>query len=153
MKVLVSKCFFESCRYDGGTQDSDKIRKIVQLLQDSNIEIIRVCPEVLGGLPTPRVPAEITKESVITKEGNDVTKEFKLGAKLTLDIAYENDVSFAIMKESSPSCGTSYIYDGTHSGNKVAGQGITTEVLNVAGIKVFSEDEYADICMYIKKNS
>lgn len=153
MKALVSRCFFESCRYDGGTQDNDKVRKIITLLEDHNIEIIRVCPEVLGGLPTPRVPAEIVGSQVITKEGDDVTKEFEVGAQICLDIATENNVSFAIMKESSPSCGTSNIYDGTHSGIKIVGSGITTKVLNEADILVFSEEEYDDICLYIKKNS
>lgn len=153
MKVLVSKCFFEHCRYDGGKQDNEKVKAIIQLLEDNNIEIIPVCPELLGGLSTPRVAAEIVGTRVLDKEGLDVTEEFKFGAKATLGIALENDVTFAILKESSPSCGSNYIYDGTHTGNKVIGSGITTKVLNVNEIKVFSEDEYDQILLYIKKNS
>lgn len=153
MRVLVSKCFFEHCRYDGGKQNTEKVKQIIKLLEDNNIDIISVCPEQLGGLPTPRVPAEIIGDCVIDKEGSDVTKEFELGAEATLQIAVENEVYFAIMKENSPSCGSNYIYDGTHSGSKIGGRGITTKVLSGADIKVFSEEEYDEISLYIKKNS
>ena len=96
-------------------------------------------------MTTPRVPSEILKNdgkiSVISKEGKDVSKEFKKGAKEALKIAKLVDAKVAILKNGSPSCGSKNIYDGTFSGNKIKGEGITAKLFVENGIEVFSEDE------------
>jgi uncharacterized protein YbbK (DUF523 family) len=104
-------------------------------------ELVCVCSEELGGLPTPRPCSEICKDKVITAEGKDVTENFNLGAKKALETARENNVTFAILKQGSPSCGCKKIYDGTFSGNKISGMGVTARLLTDNGIVVFDEDD------------
>lgn len=128
-------------RYDGKAQNKQEIIDIIELLKANDINIIPVCPEQLGGLSTPRTPAEIIGSKVIDKEGKDVTCAFKKGAQLTLELVLMLDVDFAILKQGSPSCGSKLIYDGSHSGTKIQGRGITTELLESNGISVYSEDD------------
>lgn len=128
-------------RYDGRAQNKQEIVAIIELLKANDINIIPVCPEQLGGLSTPRTPAEIKGNQVIDKDGKDVTQAFKKGAKLTQDLVLMLDVDFAILKQSSPSCGSKFIYDGNHSGTKIQGRGITTDLLERNGISVYSEDD------------
>lgn len=146
--VLVSACLMgEKCRYDG---DDNLIPEIVEKLND----VVLCCPEVMGGLSTPRVPAEITggtaedvidgKAQVITKDGADVTEAFLAGAYQALALAKENKVSVAILKERSPSCGSCLIYDGTFAGKQILGAGITTALLRRHGIRVYSEETFDD---------
>ncbi len=138
-KILVSACLYgHCCKYDGTSN----------LLKDKNFQILKntgrlipVCPEQLGGLPTPRIPSEIRDGKVFNKEGEDVTAEFELGAEKTLSIARENGVRVAILKQGSPSCGCKKIYDGTFSGNKITGEGVTARKLVENGIPVFDETE------------
>lgn len=122
--------------------------KCMKLFQEG--KAILVCPEQLGGLSTPRNPTEldsIVKEVVegegkaIDNEGNDVTKQFLDGAYETLRIAKNAGISKAILKEGSPSCGCNFIYDGTFSGNKIEGKGITAYVLEQEGIDVISDED------------
>ena len=103
--------------------------------------LITVCPEVSGGLATPRAPAEISPKGdiVITTLGNDVTLEFKRGAEHALHLCQRHNIRFALLKESSPSCGSSNIYNGHFTGVKKSGQGITAQLLTRHGIEVFSE--------------
>jgi len=131
---LCSACLLGvKCRYDG--QDSLN-EKVVELLKTEIL--IPVCPEQLGGLPTPREPAEIVGNRVITKSGEDVTNKFLRGAMETLRIAKLFGVKEAILKQGSPSCGCGKIYDGTFSGKTIRGDGITTALLKKHGIKVIT---------------
>ena len=103
--------------------------------------LIPVCPEQLGGLPTPREPAEQRDEKVITKFGKDVTQNFKKGAEQVLKIAKLFGIKKAILKQKSPSCGCGKIYDGSFSGRIIKGDGVTTTLLKRNGIKVISEED------------
>lgn len=138
-KILVSACLYGECtKYDG----KNNILKNPFFLKWKNRgELIPVCPEVLGGLPTPRPCSEICCGKVINSEGADVTENFKKGAERTLDIAKENNVLFAILKQGSPSCGCKEIYDGTFSGKKIPGAGVTARMLLDNGIVVFDEND------------
>lgn len=123
-KVLVGSCLLgDDCTYRG---DNNK-RSVLDVIK--GLEYIKICPEVEGGLATPRPPAEILKDKVITVDGSDVTKEFELGARKTLEVALENNCILAIMKAKSPSCGYEKIYDGTFTGTLTSGNGITVEEL------------------------
>ena len=93
-----------------------------------------VCPEVMGGLPTPRLPSEIVGDRVVNSGGEDVTSEFIMGATKAME--YSSDVDMAILQSRSPSCGANEIYDGTFSGNKIKGDGIFVRMLKEKGIKV-----------------
>ncbi|MGM9913505.1 DUF523 domain-containing protein [Floccifex sp.] len=137
MKVLVSACLLgNNCKYNGKNNYNEKIFK-----QFTDDELIEVCPECLGGLPTPRIPSEIVDQKVINKQGIDVTKEFVKGAHLALDIALSNKVDVAILQSRSPSCGVKEVYDGTFSGTKKKGQGIFTQLLVEHGIKVIDVED------------
>lgn len=149
MKVLISSCLLgKNVKYSGGNNLS---KNLLELLKNYNVELIEVCPEVLGGLPVPREPAEIVAEEIINKKGISVSKEFKKGAEATLKIAILNNVDFAILKERSPSCGSSYIYDGSFSGKVIGGQGFTTRKLNEENIIIFSEENLEEIEKYLKE--
>jgi uncharacterized protein YbbK (DUF523 family) len=102
---------------------------------------IQVCPEVLSGLGVPRGESQRRGDRVVTIDGRDVTDEFFLGARMVLDLAQKEDVAFCILKQRSPSCGSTIIHDGTFQGIKVPGQGVTTEVLRNAGFVVLGEDQ------------
>lgn len=139
--IIISACLCGcDCKYNG---KNNKNESCVELLKRG--KAVLVCPEQLGGMTTPRVPSEILKNdgkiSVISKEGKDVSKEFKKGAKEALKIAKLVDAKVAILKNGSPSCGSKNIYDGTFSGNKIKGEGITAKLFVENGIEVFSEDE------------
>ena len=138
-KILVSACLYGECtKYDG----THNILKNPFFLQWKNRgELIPVCPEMLGGLPTPRPCCELCNGKVINTNGDDVTENFNKGAEETLKIAKENNVLFAILKQGSPSCGCKEIYDGTFSGKKIAGAGVTARLLLDNGIVVFDEDD------------
>lgn len=150
LKILVSACLLgEKVRYDGKDclQSHSRLR---QYIKDNRI--IAVCPEMAGGLPTPRPPAEIElngsaekvlryQAKVLAKNGNDVSSEYRLGAQKTLQLAQKHHIRCAILKARSPSCGSKQIYDGTHSKNLVDGMGITTQLLSEHGVKVFDETE------------
>jgi len=135
--ILCSACLLGiNCRYDGKLKPNKKVIKL------SKKEIlIPVCPEQLGGLPTPRKPAEQKGKRVITKSRKDITKNFRKGAKEVLKLAKLLDIKKAILKQRSPSCGSGQIYDGTFSKEIVKGDGITTALLKKNGIKVVSEED------------
>lgn len=141
MKIMVSACLLgDNVKYNGGNNKNDEL---IAFLKD--YEVIKVCPEIFGGLSTPRDPSEIINNKVFTINRVDVTNEFMEGAKKTLKIAKENDVKIAILKKNSPSCGSNSIYDGTFSHNIVEGNGITAKFLKENGIIVFDEENYKDI--------
>ncbi len=137
-KILVSACLAGCCcRYDGG---SNLVSEIRQLFDDGLA--IAVCPEQLGGLPTPRVPSERQGSRVVNRCGLDVTAEFQAGAKAALKEAMENGCRTAILKARSPSCGNGLIYNGEFSGELISGVGLTAELLIRNGITVLNEEEY-----------
>ena len=134
---LCSACLLGiKCRYNG---ESKPDKKVIALSKTETL--IPVCPEQLGGLPTPRIPAEQKGSTVFTKEGKDVTAEFAKGAEETLKIAQLFSIKEAILKQRSPSCGCGQIYDGSFSGRVIKGDGVTTALLKKNGIKVASEEE------------
>ena len=145
---IISGCLCGvNCKYNG---DNNLDNKCLELLKTG--QAILVCPEQMGGLSTPRVPAEITslnKENIHseefnikTKNGDDVTEQFKKGAYETLKIAKEVGATKAILKEGSPSCGCNYIYDGTFTGTKIKGMGMTARLLKENGIDVISDKDF-----------
>ena len=138
--ILVSACLLgESCRYDGKSKPCER----VIALKDT-YNLIPICPEVMGGLPTPRVPSEICGERVLMKDGRDVTENYNRGAEIALSIARENACTVAILKEKSPSCGSGLIHNGHFDGGLVAGDGVTAALLKGAGIHVLSESEITE---------
>ena len=135
--ILVSACLLGcECRYKG---DSCRNESVMALAGEHTL--LAVCPEQMGGLSTPRHPAEIQGDKLINSAGVDVTAEYMKGAKTACHLAKLNGVKFAVMKANSPSCGHGMIYDGSFSGNKVPGNGVTVRLLEADGIKVFNEDE------------
>jgi len=135
--VLISACFMGAgCRYDGKSIHLDRLDELKE-----KYNLIPICPELLGGLGTPRRPAEKVGDKVINKEGQDVTTYFQRGAEKALKIAKMYDCKYAILKEKSPSCGIGKIYDGTFSGTLVEGNGITAELLMKNGISVIGESQ------------
>jgi uncharacterized protein YbbK (DUF523 family) len=144
VKVLVSACLLGApVRYNGKDKKSGH-PVLERWLREGRV--VSACPEVLGGLGTPRAPSEIVHieglRRVVANTGRDVTTEFERGAALALDQALTNDVRVAVLKEGSPSCGTSWTYDGTFSGTRIGGEGVTSALLRSRGIRVFSEEEF-----------
>lgn len=137
MKILVSACLLGiNTKYNG----SNNLNKEIINLKN-RFELIPFCPEVLGGLSTPRLKSEIKMNEVIMEDGTIVTKEFNLGAYSSLNIIKENNISYAILKDGSPSCGKNYIYDGNFNNTKIAGLGITAKLFTNNNIKIYSENE------------
>ncbi|MBQ7761160.1 MAG: DUF523 domain-containing protein [Clostridia bacterium] len=136
-KILVSACLLGiPCRYDG---KSKPIQTVIDLKDKYNL--IPICPETLGGLPIPRIPAEIQGDRVIRKDGTDVTLEYERGANKSLEIALENNCKIAILKAKSPSCGNCEIYDGTYTKTLIKGKGVTANLFEKNGILVINESE------------
>ena len=136
-KVLVSACLLgTACRYDGKAKKNDAVSALCKY-----VDLIPVCPEELGGLSTPRAPSEIRDSRVVNSKGYDVTENFEDGAYWTLAVAKTQGVRLAILKQSSPSCGSKDVYDGTFTNKKISGQGITARKLIKAGIQVIDENE------------
>ena len=140
-KILVSACLLGiPCRYDGKSMPNERIMALKE-----KYTLIPVCPEIYGGLPTPRTPSERVGELVLMKDGTDVTENYNRGADATLKIAEINGAKIAILKAKSPSCGKGMIYDGTFSGTLTAGNGVTAEKLTRVGITVLTENEIDEI--------
>lgn len=155
-KIFISACFLgENVKYDGGHQPLLKESLFYKTIEKWKKEdrLISGCPECLGGLSVPRDPAEIQQDDqrVITINNADVTDNFNRGALKTLDICLDNNIKFALLKESSPSCGSHYIYDGTFANTKVVGQGVTTQLLEKHHIHVFSENTIEALINHINR--
>ena len=132
MKIAVSACLLgENCKYNGGNNYN---KKLVDFVKDH--EVIALCPEVLGGLPTPRLPAEIVNGLVKQENGKSVDDEFKKGAKKALDTVKKNKVDLVILQSRSPSCGVNNIYDGSFTGKLIEGRGVFAKILMENNIKV-----------------
>ena len=136
-KIAVSACLLgENCKYSGGNNKNEAVLKFVE-----GKEVIPVCPEVAGGLPTPRVPVELVNGMAINRDGINVDKEFRLGVERILNKLENEDVELVILQPRSPSCGIKQIYDGTFTGTLVDGQGMFAKALIEKGYKVVEPDE------------
>ncbi len=136
-KILISACLVgDKVKYDGYSNYNEKIKLLLE-----KYELVPFCPEVEGGLHTPRKPSERVKDRVKMQDGRDVTRQYEKGAELAANICLYLGIKIAILKENSPSCGSHKIYDGSFSHKLVDGQGVTAELLRKKGIKVISEDE------------
>ena len=134
---MVSACLAgENCKYDGG---NNKNEKVLRLLEGS--EAILICPEQMGGLPTPRVPSEIRDGVVTAKDGRVVDSEFRAGAQKCLEIARREQPDLIVLQSRSPSCGVKQHYDGTFTGTLVEGPGVTAQLLMESGFKVIDVED------------
>lgn len=159
-RILVSGCLLgEAVRYNGGNKRCED--EILQKWIEEG-RVVSVCPEVAGGLGIPRPPAEIVNGAgglkvlnntakVLDFNGRDVSEEFIKGAKYALELAKSKNIKIAILKEGSPSCGSSFIYDGTFTGKRVANPGVTVALLQEVGIKVFSENQIIEVEKMLKE--
>ena len=133
--LLISACLLGlSCRYDGKSVPAADVTAL-----ERYFTLVPVCPEIYGGLPTPRLPAERVGERVLRCDGADVTEEYRRGARAALELCRLLHIRVACLKEKSPSCGHGRIYDGTHSGTLTDGDGVTAELLLQAGVRVCGE--------------
>ncbi|MBR2409738.1 MAG: DUF523 domain-containing protein [Lachnospiraceae bacterium] len=149
MNVLISMCLLGvNCRYNGVPKEDTMVK---ELLHREDITLISVCPEQLGGLPTPRTPSERKGETVVSSDGEDRTAAFTQGAEESLRIAKLYGCEVAILKERSPSCGNKEIYDGSFTKTVVTGEGVTAELLRRNGVKVFGESELAEFFEYVRR--
>lgn len=150
-KYLISACLVgENVRYDGQNCLQQKLRQLV-----IEQRAVIICPEVSGGLSTPRLAAEIVggngedvlcgKAKVLDSAGNDVSNAFIQGAYKALQLAQKHQITHVILKANSPSCGSELIYDGSFSGNKIQGNGVTSALLKQHGFKVITEDQFLQI--------
>jgi len=151
-KILISACLLgENVRYDGS---NSQINSNILNQWEQEGRLISTCPEMAGGLPVPRVPAEIDggdadtilqgKSGIWRKDGVDVTDAYLNGAEMTLALCMKHNIRIAILKEGSPSCGVACVNDGSFSSRKVEGQGVTARLLTRHGISVFSERQLSD---------
>ena len=137
MKIMVSACLAgENCKYNGG---NNKNEKVLQLMAGN--ETVSVCPEQLGGLPTPRIPSEIRNGIVTAKDGRVVDAEFRAGAARCLEIAIREQPDLIILQSRSPSCGVRQRYDGTFSGTLTEGMGVAAQLLIENGFHVVDVEE------------
>ena len=141
--LLISRCLLgEKCRYDGRSKPLQA--EALQALSERFV-LIPVCPEELGGLPTPRNPSERRGDRVVMADGTDVTEAFRLGASRARTLAAAGGAAAALLKEKSPSCGKGKIYDGSFTGTLIEGNGVTAEALLGAGLAVYGESEIEDL--------
>ena len=141
MRILISACLLGArCRYDGVS----KLQPWISDLAERHI-LVPVCPEQLGGLPTPRPPAERRGDRVMTRDGGDVTAQYRRGAEEALRLCRLLGCEAALLKERSPSCGSGMVYDGTFTGVLTAGEGVTAELLRAQGIPVYGESRVAEL--------
>ena len=163
MKILVSSCLLgEDVKYDGGNNSVALNPKVSFSLKELFMDILceneiySFCPEVSGGLPIPRVPAEIVKRDkpfiVQNQNAEDVTINFLLGAKKALDLCMEEGIKVALLKANSPSCGNIKTYDGTFSNTLIESDGLSAKLLKENGVMVFNEEELKELSKFIKTN-
>ncbi len=135
--ILVSACLLgAACRYDGKTKPHPKVVELAK-----NEVLIPFCPECMGGLPTPRPPAEIQGERVVNAEGAEVTAQYRKGAEEALRLCKMMGIKKAILKAKSPSCGKGAVYDGSFTKTLIPGDGITAALLQQNGIEVITEED------------
>lgn len=158
-RILVSRCLLgENVRYDGGDALLD--HPLMQQWQREG-RLVSICPELAGGLNTPRAPAEIHggqglevisgKSQVNDNLGNDVTPEFLRGAKTAAELCRQHKIRLALLKSKSPSCGNQSTYDGSFKGQLIDGEGVTAATLQAMGIHVFNEDQLDELAIYLQQ--
>lgn len=137
MKILVSACLAgENCKYNGG---NNRNASVLELMTEHEVTLI--CPEALGGLPTPRPPAEIQNGVVVNRDGVSVDREFRLGAERCLEIARRIRPDLIVLQSRSPSCGVKQRYDGSFSGRLIDAPGITAALLTAHGFQVMDVED------------
>lgn len=137
MKIMVSACLLgENVKYSGGNNRNDKVMEYIK-----GHEVVPVCPEMLGGLPVPRLPGEIVMGTVRNEDGTSVDEEYRSGAAKALEIAESERIDMAILQSRSPSCGVNQIYDGTFSGRKIKGMGVFARLLAEKGYTVLDAED------------
>ncbi|MCP4023796.1 MAG: DUF523 domain-containing protein [Desulfobacteraceae bacterium] len=160
-KILISACLAgDLVRYDNQRKPLDPT--VLEQLE-ANALLVKACPEVAGGLPVPRPPAEIVNGSgedvlnggarILNALGEDVTQAFKKGAERILNIIHKYGIKYALLKEKSPSCGSHFIYSGTFEKKLISGRGITTALLASNNVSIFSENEIEDLFILLNRNS
>lgn len=136
-KYAISACLCGViCRYDAKCKPNEKALELYK-----SGEAILVCPEQAGGLSVPRSPCEIVGDKIISRDGKDCTKQYTDGAEKVLEMCKKHGVKKALLKQNSPSCGTSHIYDGTFTGTLIEGEGVTARLLREHGIEVMGEKD------------
>lgn len=147
MNILVSACLLgANCRYNGGGELCEEL-----VLLSKKHHLIPVCPEIYGGLATPRDPAEIVGDRVVTCNGVDVTAQYEKGANEVVKLATLFDCQYAIMKERSPSCGYGKVYDGSFSKVLIDGNGRASDLLAKNGVQVFGESRIAELAALLEE--
>jgi uncharacterized protein YbbK (DUF523 family) len=140
-KLLISACLLGiPCRYDGRSVKAVDIECLAE-----KFELIPVCPEIYGGLSTPRTPSERVGDKTLMKDGRDVTENYLRGAEAAYSLCESLGCTLALLKERSPSCGKNKIYDGSFTGTLIDGEGVTAEYLRERGIKIFGESEIEEL--------
>ncbi len=148
-KILISGCLLGAkVRYNGESKLIEH-SLVSQWMKEGRF--VSVCPEMAGGLPTPRPPAEMTGHQVLTQQGIDVTAEFQKGAEIALKLCQQHNIKLAILKARSPSCGNEAVYDGTFSGTVIPGQGVTAALLTQHGVRVFNEDQLLEAADFLNQ--
>ena len=141
MKIMVSACLAgENCKYNGGNNQNEKVLKLI-----AENEAVTVCPEVMGGLPTPRVSSEICNGVVTSKDGRVVDAQFREGARQCLEIALREQPDLIVFQSRSPSCGVKQRYDGSFTGKLIKGSGITAQLLMEHGFHVIDVEDLEDL--------
>ena len=138
MKIMISACLADvNCKYNGGNNSSEKLMKFLE-----GNEVIKVCPEVMGGLPIPRAPGEIVDGVVRNEDGTSVDCEYRRGAQLAYELALKEKPDLVVLQSRSPSCGVNEIYDGTFSHVKIKGRGVFAQMMIDAGFKVIDIEDF-----------
>lgn len=141
MKIMVSACLTgENCKYNGGNNRNERV---LQLMKEN--KVIAVCPEQMGGLPTPRVPSEIREGVVTAKDGRIVDSQFRTGAKKCLEAAVREKPDLIVLQSRSPSCGVNQRYDGTFTGTITDGAGVTAQLLMENGFRCMDVEDLVQV--------
>ena len=140
IEYVVSACLAGcKCRYDGKDNLCPKVKQLVE-----EGRAVTVCPEVMGGMTTPRIPSERKDGKIINSIGEDNTSYFTKGVEKSIEIVKEHNIKKAILKAKSPSCGNKYIYDGTFSKTLIEGKGFLAEKLSEIGVEIYDEGDDLD---------
>ena len=139
--ILVSACLLgDNVKYNGKNNYDERIEKLKELF-----DIVPICPEVFGGLPTPRIPSEVKGENVVNEKGKDVTYEFNKGAHKVINIVNFCHVRKALLMDRSPSCGVNKIYNGKFNGTLIDGMGYTAKLLKAKGVQLYTLDNIDEL--------